>query len=198
MSTEPRHYGDPGTRVRILDATWELLEERGSDLRLADVAERTGVSRQAVYLHFGNRAALLVALVDHIDTSLGADDLRAKVFGAPSGEESLHRWVEIMSWYQARIDAATLALEGGRHHDEAMAAAWRDRMERRRGMLRAIVDRIAGEGRLAEGWTQETAAQLAYVTTQPGPWRELTRELGWSSEEYAERVWRLLERALIT
>ncbi|MDH3426552.1 MAG: TetR/AcrR family transcriptional regulator, partial [Acidimicrobiia bacterium] len=61
MSTESP-YGDPSTRARILDATWELVAEQGAGLKLSEVASRASVSRQAIYLHFGDRPGLLVAL----------------------------------------------------------------------------------------------------------------------------------------
>ena len=31
----------------------------------------------------------------------------------------------------------------------------------------------------------------------PGAWRELTRELGWTSDDYREHISRLLRRAFI-
>lgn len=197
MSSAKSNYGDPKTRDSILKATWGLLEERGSDLTVADAAERAGVSRQAMYLHFGDRSGLLVALVDHIDTSFGSEQLRTEVFGAPTGVESLRRWVETMSWYTAKIDAVTQMLEGAQYEDEALGAAWRNRMDRRQDMLRSLTERIAGEGHLAEGWTTAEAADLIYVITMPGPWRELTRQVGWTEERYAQLVWRILEQSLL-
>ena len=128
MSSEPAAYGDPGTRKRILDAAWELLEEQGVGIRLADVAARAGVSRQAVYLHFGDRSGLFVAVGDHIDLSFGRDRLRKNVFGAPSGVEGLRRWVETMSWYTAKIDSVSRIIESGQHDDEALAAVWNARI----------------------------------------------------------------------
>ncbi len=198
MSSRESHYGDPGTRRRILQAAWDLLERADSGVALADVADRAGVSRQAVYLHFGDRPGLLVALVDHIDESLGRDDLRAYVHGASTGVESLRRWIETMGSYTARIDRVTHVLEIGQHRDEALAAAWRDRMNGRQGHVRRIVERIAAEGRLANGWTIDAAVDLIYAVTMPGPWRELTRELRWTPEQYAERIWRLIGRGLLT
>ena len=38
-------YGDPETRRRILQATWELLEQQGAGVKLVDVADRAGVTR---------------------------------------------------------------------------------------------------------------------------------------------------------
>jgi AcrR family transcriptional regulator len=190
-------YGDPETRRRILDAAWALLEERGTGIRVADVAKRAGVSRQGLYLHFGDRVSLFVAVADHIDVSFGRDRLRAHVFGAPSGAESLRRWVETMSWYTAKIDSVSRVLELAAESDEALAAAWKDRMIGRRGHVRRIVDRIATEGRLADGWTPESATDLAFAVTLPGPWRVFTSVLRWSAERYSGEVTAMLERTLL-
>jgi AcrR family transcriptional regulator len=197
MSSEAVPYGDPDTRRRILQAAWELLEQQGAGVRLADVADRAGVSRQAVYLHFGDRSGLLVALVDFIDVSLGAVQLRAHIHGGANGVESLQRWIETMSWYTVKIDRVTQVLESSQYQDEALAAAWRDRMGRRQMHIHSIVERIAAEGQLADGWSVNAAVDLIYVITMPGAWRELTRELGWTTEQYAQHLTRLVQAALL-
>lgn len=46
---------------RILTAVDEEVAERGSAIRLADVARRLGVTRQTVYRYFPNADALLIA-----------------------------------------------------------------------------------------------------------------------------------------
>jgi AcrR family transcriptional regulator len=46
---------------RILDAASEAIEERGGDIRIADVARTLGVSRQTVYNYFPGTSALLEA-----------------------------------------------------------------------------------------------------------------------------------------
>jgi AcrR family transcriptional regulator len=197
VSSAAAPYGDPDTRRRILDAAWALLEERGTGIRIADIATKARVSRQAVYLHFGDRTSLFVALGDHIDISFGRDRLRADVFGAPTGAESLRRWVQTMSWYTAKIDSVSRILELAAESDEALAAAWKDRMTGRRGHVRRIADRIAADGRLADGWTAEAAADLIFTVTLPGPWRVLTSVAGWSKERYAREITGLLERSLL-
>jgi len=190
-------YGDPETRRRILDTAWALLEEQGTGVRIADIAAKAGVSRQAVYLHFGDRTSLFVALGDHVDVSFGRDRLRAHVFGAPTGVESLRRWVQTMSWYTAKIDTVSRILELAAESDEALAAVWKDRMTGRRGHVRRIAERIAAEGQLADGWTAEAAADLIFAVTLPGPWRVLTSVVGWSNERYADVITGLLELSLL-
>lgn len=50
-------------RTVLLDAATDLLPDRGyAALRMADVAERAGVSRQTVYNEFGSKSALAQAV----------------------------------------------------------------------------------------------------------------------------------------
>lgn len=198
MSSAQPAYGDPETRRRILLATWEVIEEIGAEIRISDVAKRAGVSRQAVYLHFGDRAGLLLALVAFMPETLGFQELLTHVFAAESGVDMLRRTVALHSTYSAKIDSVARVLEAAQYQDAALGAAWRDRMKRSRAAHRAIIERIAAEGQLAEGWTVDEAADLFYTVTMQGPWRELTHELGWSPEQYAERMTRLILDSLVT
>ncbi len=67
----------------------------------------------------------------------------------------------------------------------------------RRQVHRKIVQRIAELGELADTWTNDTAADLFYAVTLPGPWRELTRELGWTGSQYVDGMTTMLSRALL-
>ena len=134
---------------------------------------------------------------DHVDVSFGRDRLRAHVFGAPTAVESLRRWVQTMSWYTAKIDSVSRILELAAESDEALAAVWRDRMTGRRGHVRRIAERLAAEGKLVDGWTVESAGDLIFTVTLPGPWRVLTTVVGWSEERYADEITGLLERSLL-
>ena len=60
--------GSSNTRDNILAATKSLVETISfADLSLARVAMEAGVTRQTVYLHFGSRSGLLLALVTWMD-----------------------------------------------------------------------------------------------------------------------------------
>lgn len=187
----------PETRRLILRAAWELIEERGVEARLSDIAEHAGVSRQAVYLHFGDRAGLLLALVQFMDETLGLEEMVAHVFAAPSGIEMLERTMDLYARMAPQIDRVALVLEQWQDRDEAVAAAWRNRMNNRQMIHRQIVQRLFDEGELAEVWTVNTAAELFYGITLPGPWRELTGELGWTPDDYRRSIGELLRRALL-
>jgi hypothetical protein len=89
-------------------------------------------------------------------------------------------------------------LEAAQYDDEALGSAWRDRMQFRHQVHRKIVQRIAELGELAESWTLDTASDLFYAVTLPGPWRELRREQGWTGSQYVDAMTAMLCRALLT
>ncbi|HEX6245243.1 MAG TPA: TetR/AcrR family transcriptional regulator, partial [Polyangiales bacterium] len=60
------------TRERVLQAAQALIRQRGhANFSLVELAAETGLSRQTLYLLFGTRAGLLMALVDDIDARSG-------------------------------------------------------------------------------------------------------------------------------
>lgn len=190
-------FGDPGTRDRILDAAQQLIAERGAGVKLREIAEQAGVSRQAVYLHFGDRTGLLVALVQRMDESLHLAEALEHIHAASDSEELLDRAMEVHADFSAAISPVALVLEGAQYHDEALGTAWRDRLRYRHQVHRSFVQRIAEDGDLAPEWSIDAAADLFYAVTLPGPWRELTRELGWTREQYVSEMSALLRRALL-
>ncbi|CAN5621245.1 hypothetical protein BH23ACI1_BH23ACI1_32920 [soil metagenome] len=196
--SSPASYGDPATRERILATTRALVAERGPKLKLSDVADLAGVSRQTVYLHFGDRTGLLVALVQYMDGKLALEESLTHLFQAETGAEVIARMMALHGRFSASIDPVALMLEGAQYDDEALGAAWRDRMHFRHQVHQKIVQRIADLGALAQEWPLETAADLLYALTLPGPWRELTRELGWTQSRYVDAMTLLLGKALLT
>ena len=60
------------SRARILDVALALIMKRkGADVSMATIARAARVSRQAMYLHFADRADLILALVRHADEKRG-------------------------------------------------------------------------------------------------------------------------------
>lgn len=197
MSSGSDRYGDPETRRRILQATREVLTELGPDLRVSHVAAAAGVSRQAVYLHFGDRTSLLMALLQHMDETLDLGPALQHIYEARSGGEVLHRTMQLHSTFSAAIEPVASVMESAQHHDEALRAAWRDRMAYRRQAHRRIVERLHELGDLADGLPVGVASDLFYAVTLPTVWREVTQELGWSSDEYVDRFTAFLRNALL-
>jgi len=195
-SKTPRGYGDPKTRQRILEVTRELLVERGSGLSLQEVAERAGVSRQALYLHFGDRQGLILALVRHMDETLELAGLLAHVYAAEDGRQLLERAMRLSTEFWAKV-APVASVLAGSEGDHALRAAWRDRMAFRRGTFRRMAEQLDEMGELAASWDVDDASDLLYAVTHFDSWRELTGELGWSDDHYVEAMGTLLGRALL-
>lgn len=190
-------YGSVETRRAVLEATRALVAERGSAMRIADVAKRAGVSRQAIYLHFGDRAGLLVALVQHMDGVLDLRPSLEHVYAGESGEDVIDRAMGLHVDFSRAIDGVARVLETEQYDDADLGAAWRDRMRFRHGTHVEMVRRIAAFGELDDDWTVEAAADTFYAVTLPSVWREATRELGWSATDYVRRFSRLLQRGLL-
>lgn len=77
------------TREAILEAATTLLADQGPDaLRLDDVGDAVGISRQAVLHHFGSREGLLRAVVERSWTELFADLVRVATTPADPSPES--------------------------------------------------------------------------------------------------------------
>lgn len=185
------------TRERILEATRALIEEKGAGVAMERIAERSGISRRAVYLHFATRTELLLALVAHVDETGGLAERGRRVREADSGIEALDEFVALNASYNPEIDGVARALERSREVDEAAAAAWQDRMSGRRKACRQIARRLNDEGSLSPGWSVETAADLIWTVTNVPVWRDLVRDQGWSERRYRERIGEVLRATLV-
>lgn len=175
------------TKERILDTAWELARDRGlSAVTVAEIARAAGVSRQLVYVHFSNRAGLLVAMARHQDARSGFRERAIATRELPPVEAFellLRSWVA----YVPEILPVAEELEAAAITGEDGAQAWRDRMSELHAAFRLAVDRLEAAGALADGWTVETATDWAWARSQPSAWRHLVTEREWPAETYIER-----------
>ncbi|HEX7170735.1 MAG TPA: TetR/AcrR family transcriptional regulator [Rubrobacter sp.] len=190
--------GDPKTRTRILEATLRLMEDRGGQgVRMRDVADVAGVSRQAVYDHFGSRAELMVATARHGDEVRGLEERLVRYRAANGGVERLEAFIEFWGNYVPEIHGIARALFAARESDAAVAAAWDDRMRVVQEACRDIVRRLQGDGMLASGWSLEEAGDLLWTMLSIGNWENLTIERGWPVSLYVERMQMLSKRVFV-
>jgi AcrR family transcriptional regulator len=186
------------TRTRILAAARALLEERGFDVGMGEIARRAGISRQAVYLHFDSKADLLRQLTTWIEEQADLGSLLAPVFNAPNGEEALEALLHAGAVFEPQIHALARVAEQVRDRNEHVRAINADRMLRRLTAMKAIVARIEAEGRLRPGWDVETAAAFVWMATSPPSYHAMVVDLGWTAEHWAEATLRFLRDAFIT
>jgi AcrR family transcriptional regulator len=186
------------TRARILETAWHQARERGVDaISMKEIAAAAGVSRQLLYFHYGNRAGLLLAMARHQDRRSGfaARVLAAQELPPLEALESLIRqWCE----YIPELVPVARALEAALITGDEGGAAWQDRFGQLHSILRETIERVAGAGQLAPGWTVETAADWAWARIQPSFWDYLVRMRGWSPSDFADRMTESLLAELVS
>ena len=176
------------TRARILDTAWGLVRERGvGAVTLADIAAATGVSRQLLYVHFENRAGLLVAMARRHDVRSGFA-ARAAEAGSLPPVAALERLLRLWFAYLPEILPVARALEAAAVNGDEGGVAWRDRMGDLRDMFAAAVARVEVDGRLAAGWTVPAATDWVWARAQPATFQHLVGDRAWPADDYTERV----------
>lgn len=195
--TEASRNAQPDTRERILAATWKLIEEsRDLAVRVADIAALAGVSRQAVYLHFGNRPNLLLAAVQYRDMTSPTGGIKCAAEDDPV-PGALANFVAAWFEHIPRIQPVAQLLAAASQSDPEAKAAWENRMALLRRLSATLAQRLADGGVLAPGWTVAQAADWIWHRTHLDGWRHLVAERGWDAQDYARRVTASLERDLL-
>jgi AcrR family transcriptional regulator len=185
------------TRARILATAWELVLAHGATaVRMRDVAAAAGVSRQLVYIHFGDRAGLLVAMARDHDERSGFVERVAATRELPPAEgfEALVReWFA----YLPEILPVAAGLQAAAAAGDETAAAWSDRMRDLREAFRIAVARLRRDGLLARGWTVDAAADWVWMRSHLSGWQQLVVERGWTPRRYVERTMRSVLAELV-
>lgn len=186
------------TRTRILRAASRLLERTGfHDLTIADVAAEAGISRQALYNHFGSKAELVVAASEHL-----LEEVRRR-HGAPplpnvaDAEQALDHAVEDYVRTVPHVAGVALANYAAREADAAAEAVWAHRTQVRRAAYRRLADRLDRDGLLRSGWTPAEAADVLFGLLSVRFYEVLVVEAGWSVARYRERMRALARDALL-
>lgn len=186
------------TRNRILAATVQLLEKHGGKgARMGDIAKQTGISRQAVYLHFASRTELLVAATRYLDEELDVDKRLAPSRAATIGVQRLALYIECWGNYIPEIYGVAKALMAAQHTDEAAAAAWQDRMLAMRDGCKAAIEALYRDDDLASPWQREQATDALWTLLLVPNWENLTVECGWSSKEYVRLMQAMAKRTFV-
>jgi len=189
----------PDTRERVLQVARAMIAKRGhAAISLVDVANEAGLSRQSLYLLFGSRAGLLLAMVDHIDESSAGPDrlaaLRQSLPPADAFEPYVRAWFEYLPVVLPVARALSAAATTG---DEDARRAWESRMRRLRGGYTQMAKGLKAAGVLREGWTPEAAADWIYTLTHVDTWQHLVGESGWKPQAAIDRIVAVLSDTLI-
>lgn len=161
------------------------------------VAKLAGVSRQAVYLHFENKAELLLATAKHLDDRLGREARLAPLDEARDAETLLERYASFLADYNPLLYPIFRAADAVRSVDADVAEAWKVRLANRQRGSRRVVQALRKWGRLSPDWTLQTATDWLTVQSSVKVWEELVNDLGWSRKRYVATMQLAMRRALL-
>ena len=174
-----------------------MEKRQGKDVRLVDIAKAAGVSRQAIYMHFGSRAGLLIATTHYIDASLEHLRRSYPIRSAAGGEEAIDQLVVFWANYIPDIYGMAKALLSVRDEDKDAASAWEDRMAAFYDKCAIVVRLLSEEGKLADGWSTKEATEFMWTQLHVFNWEHLTIEKGWTKEQYIQRIRESLKKTLM-
>lgn len=186
------------TRHKILQSASDLLENgTPGDVRMSDVAKAAGISRQALYLHFPNRADLLIATVRYLDQLNNVDKVLAPSRAATSGIERLELFIEAWSNYVPKIYGNARALIAMKDTDDAVAATWEDRQQAIRHGCEAAIKALKKDGTLSPNHTVKQATDILWMLVSIQNWEHLTKTCGWSQKRCVDITTQMAKSLLV-
>lgn len=185
------------TRAELLDAAWDLISKQGADVSVSQIAKAVGISRQTVYLHFGTRGGMLVALVRRADERFEIKQQFDIALQLRNPSErvttTLRAWLEFVpKIYPVAKDLIRL-----RETDPEAAAAWADRMEELREWLLELMLSVQQDGALRDDLSSNEASQLFWAQTSVQVWGLLKYDCGWNEEAIAAHLEAMVTRSLL-
>lgn len=185
---EPQNARSRRTATSLLRSARELIEQQGfTELTMAAVAERAGVSRRAVYLHFASRTELLAAIFYRSlgETENLASSLQA-VWDCPDATAALTEWAEHIARSHPRILGVIRAVERARYGDPDAAELWRTMQGNWLKGSRRLMRWLADDGHLAPRWTVDAAADMMWSLMSIDLLDRLLNERRWSRRRVAD------------
>lgn len=161
-----------------------------------EIADKAGVSRQLLYLHFDGHSDLMLELSRMVSSEHRTPEREQEVLDATTARTALRRTVELEGAIRPALHDITMAMDVVRHTDPAVAASWRERDEHRYQLDLSVARRLADEDELRPDWTVSTAARLIWAATSQSSWSLLVEDGDWSTARWVEHTSRYLELAL--
>lgn len=176
------------TRDEILDTAWALISREGASVSVGRIAEAAGLTRQSVYVHFGSRDGLLVALVRRTDEREDIWGKFQEALKASSAADRLAQCLDAWFAFVPRIYPVAQDLIRLRSHDQAAATAWQDRMSVLVDFYEGRIADLQEEGNLKDNWTVREATDYVWAASSVQAWSLLVHERGWQPEQAANHI----------
>lgn len=179
------------TRLQIAEAARGLFLERGyAGTSIEAIAEQANVAPETIYATFKNKRNVLSFL---FDISIGGDDEDVRLLDRPDpqavlNETDQHRQLTLFARDITKIlhraapifEILRIAAKTEPEIAELVQRLLRERMAN----MNMVVKKVAANGPLREGLNRTGATELMWAMTSPELYLLLSRDRGWSDEEY--------------
>jgi AcrR family transcriptional regulator len=204
-ATPKRDERAAATRARILAAAETLFLRDGyARTTMKAIAELAGVAEKTMYLAFATKATLLRQV---IQLTVRGDEADTPLSERPEWRQLLNGSIEqVFARFAAQNTvlmtrtAALIALGEAAAATDPELAEYRDRAHAEtRANLRALAAELNRRGALSPDTTEQRAADTIYaVASDESVFLRLTRDCGWTPEDYADLIARTLNATLGT
>ncbi|MGI5127658.1 TetR/AcrR family transcriptional regulator [Pseudonocardia sp. CA-107938] len=192
------------TRARMLAAARDLFLEKGyAGTAMPDVARAAGVSVQAVYKAFANKASLLktvfdVAVAGDDEAVPMADrDTVAAVIAEPDARRKIEMYTAHLAALAPRVAPVQLLVRDAAHTDPAAAAVW----EQIRGEMFAAMTMftrdLVATGRTRPDRSDDELRDLLWTYHSPEVYELLVLARGWTAQRYGEFLAEAMSAAVL-
>jgi AcrR family transcriptional regulator len=192
------------TRQRVLAAARVVFLARGyAGATMRAIATEAGVSVPTVEALFGTKARVLKAA---IDVSIAGDDEPVPVLGRPwtdaargagTADGFLAIAAGVIAPAQVRAAGLVLAVFEGSSTDPELAQLVAQMVDQRATTAEWLVDGVTRTARLRPGCSRQEAIDTVWVLMDPAVFDRLTRQRGWTVEQYEAWLARSIGRLLI-
>lgn len=185
------------TKTAILDAARQLFEvEEYHAVGLEAVANKAGVSRQAIYLHFDSKADLLTALHERINAQ-DVEPLMRKVWARPDALSALDTFVSSSAQASPKIIGIFNALNSAARLEAVAEATFEPPREGRYADCLRMARWLERDGVLADGMTAREAADVIFTLASIPAYEMLVVIRGWSLRRWTTWLRRILRTTLL-
>lgn len=192
------------TRRRIVESAAELFTASGfAATSVRAIAERAGTSPETIYATFGTKSAVLQAWIDEAvagEHDLAMRDLpaAAAVLADPDPERKVWGHARIVTEINQRVAVPFQVLRAAASADAKLAEVAADNERRRRADIAFFLDDFVSVWPLREDLTTEQAIDIVAALTSVDLYRALVTDAGWTHDEYATEIVRLVRSSFAT
>ena len=186
------------TRLALLAAARALVEQEGlPSLTMASVAERAGVTRRSVYLHFATRTELITALYEYVNETAELAASLQNVWQATDAATALEQWARHLARCHTQLIPFGRAFQRVRGTDPDAEHYWHLVMRQWRRSCQRLAEWLAAEKRLGTPWTVATATDMLWALMSFDVLEALAVDRGWSHKRLERKLAALLESAFV-